>query len=393
MQKPTSFVERFLCWKSQTQIMGANSLEHLAIAKGESFPIKGAIKVYNGKVRVVTWLSLEASRALAERRGYSIHHDQELGVMITTDGLSAFDTNWEGERSLKGVPGKGAALNHITTYFFRKLQEEGVGNNHIVEVADPLTWIVKRAQPIRVEGIQRRIITGSMFRAYQKDPKALFCGHKLPAGLQNYDELPELLLTPSTKGTMHGLVGVPAKEDTPISRQDILNNYALFGFKNPEDVSVFEEKQRKGFPVAQKAYAQAGYMLGDMKVEIGYVRDEQGDWILLHTDEFGTPDAIRSYKKEDYHARKPGMKIPEKSKEAFRDHLLSTIDPDLLLNDARYEERKEFSRQHKIPVDHMMDLSILYLTLAEGITGTPVPQLKKPREHVLNTIEEYGLAA
>lgn len=373
--------------------MNSLSLEDRAIAAKTIFPIIHQGNPYAGKVRVVYWLSLDQSRKLAERKGYDVLDNQELGIMITTDGISAFDTNWHGEKGLKGVPGKGASLNHISEYFFNKLKEKGVINNHIVDTPSPMAWVVKKADPIRVEGIQRRIITGSMFRAYKENPNALFCGQKLPEGLQNYDPIGKLMLTPTTKGTMRGLLGVPAKEDTPISRQNIYHNMYEFGFKNKSDISLFEEKQRKSFVVVEDSYRDGGYVLGDMKVEIGYVKDEKGEWNLILLDEVGSPDAIRSYRIDEYNARVPGEKLREESKEAFREHLFSTVDNDLLLNDARYEERKAFSKVHEIPLDQILELSGIYREIAENITGKPVPTVQNPREQIMDAMSELGLTA
>ena len=56
-----------------------------------------------------------------------------------------------------------------------------------------------------------------MWRAYSKGERE-FCGITLPEGLQKEQRLPETLITPSTKGILRGLEGVPEADDVNVSR-------------------------------------------------------------------------------------------------------------------------------------------------------------------------------
>ena len=48
----------------------------------------------------------------------------------------------------------------------------------------------------------------------------------------------ELLITPSTKGILENLRGVPAIDDVNISRSDIEANLSAFKFKCMEDIDA-----------------------------------------------------------------------------------------------------------------------------------------------------------
>ena len=45
----------------------------------------------------------------------------------------------------------------------------------------PLVWVVQRAEPVMIEAIARRFITGSMWRAYERGVRE-FCGIELAEG-------------------------------------------------------------------------------------------------------------------------------------------------------------------------------------------------------------------
>ena len=84
-----------------------------------------------------------------------------------------------------------------------------------------------------------------MWRAYEQGERH-FCGIELPDGLTRDQRLEQLLITPSTKGVMEGIPGVPAVDDVNITRADIDNNYAAFNFLSPADVDRYEVLLREG---------------------------------------------------------------------------------------------------------------------------------------------------
>src|SRR5690606_34238514 len=177
--------------------------------------------------------------------------------------------------------------------------------------------IVQKARPVMIEAICRQYITGSMWRAYSKGERE-FCGIRLPDGLQKDQRLPELLMTPSTKGILKGIPGVPEADDVNITRNDIVNNYAAFNFSSAEDVALYEKLLSEGFAVISDALQNIDQIFVDTKFEFGYVKDQNGQEKLIYMDEVGTPDSSRIW---DGPAYREG-KIVEQSKEAFRQFLL-----------------------------------------------------------------------
>lgn len=362
------------------------SLEHLALAKTNDLPIRHQGNVHSGKVRSVYWLTPEDSQRLIQEHHYPVYPSVELGVMVTSDGLSAFDCNWQAEEGLSGVPGKGAALNAVSEYCFKRLKDEGVGNNHVLDTPHPLVWIVQKARPVLVEAIARQYITGSMWRAYGEG-KREFCGITLPEGLQKDQKLSELLLTPTTKGTLRGIPGVPEKEDAPISLVQVRQQYAAFQLYEPADLSICMFMLKEGFGVIEKDLDSKGSILIDTKMEFGYVLNVQGMLEMIFIDEMVTPDSSRLWDKELY---QKGV-IREDSKEGYRQYLLSTLDRDILLNPDRMSERKALAAATRVPVEEFMKVSETYRGIVVKIIGISVPTVDKPREEILDVLNKYKL--
>ena len=362
------------------------TLENLALFETDNFPIRHSGNIHNGKVRSVYWLNPEDSRRLIEQRGYNVHRDTQLGVMIISDRISAFDVIWQGEEGLRGVPGKGANLNVISKHWFKRFDEEGLAGNHILDTPHPLVWIVQKAQPILVEGVARQYITGSMWRDYAEG-KREFCGNVLPDGLKKDQKLPELLITPTTKGILRGIPGVPEKDDAKITRKQISENYFSFGFWAPSHVNKYEQLLRQGFDLIAKDLDDIGQLFVDTKFEFGYVKNTDGSVRMIYIDEIGTPDSSRTYNKESYEKGK----IVESSKEPFRQFLLGNTNRDVLLDKNRMPERRELAASYRVPVEQMMEVSRVYRDIAEKITGVRVPEIQNARAEILGSLIPYGI--
>ncbi|MFH1358312.1 MAG: phosphoribosylaminoimidazolesuccinocarboxamide synthase [archaeon] len=366
-------------------------LENLALAITNDFQIKHEGDVHNGKVRSVYWLTPEDSKRLTEQRGYKVHPETQLAVMIISDRISAFDVNWKAEEGLHGIPQKGAALNQTSKYWFDEFDRVGLAGNHIVDVPHPLVWIVQKAQPIMVEAISRQYITGSMWRHYDEDDQREFGGVKLPNGLQKNQRLDELLITPSTKGIMRGISGIPEKDDVDITRRQILDNWEAFGFRSPEDVALYEQRLRQGCALADPKLNGVGQIFVDTKFEFGYIRTPQGNWEMIYIDEVLTPDSSRFWDRERY---KQGD-VVENSKEGFRDFLRfkSGFLSKLFTDKANYDALKIVAEFYRVPVDQFMEVSDTYRGIAKTITGKEVPNIENPRQEILDTLAGYELVA
>ncbi|MFG0604620.1 phosphoribosylaminoimidazolesuccinocarboxamide synthase [Vibrio mimicus] len=364
------------------------SLADQVLAVNDDLPIRTHQPVHSGKVRSVYWLTEQDSQRLIKEKGYPVADDAPLAIMVISDRISAFDCIWHAEGGVHGVPGKGAALNAISNHWFKLFQQNGLADSHILDIPHPFVWIVQKAQPIKIEAICRQYITGSMWRAYTKGERE-FCGITLPEGLEKDSQLPELLMTPSTKGILRGIPGVPEADDVNISRQDIENNYTAFNFSQPQDIGHYETLLKQGFAVISEALKEVGQIFVDTKFEFGYVTDKQGQQNLIYMDEVGTPDSSRIWDAEQYQQGK----IVENSKEGFRQFLLNYFpDPDILLNKERMPEREALARDNALPLEALLDISRTYLGIAEKITGQPIHLSSQPKQEIIDILDkEYGL--
>ncbi|GEM75550.1 phosphoribosylaminoimidazolesuccinocarboxamide synthase [Vibrio sagamiensis] len=364
------------------------SLANQVLAVNDDLPIRTDKPVHSGKVRSAYWLTEEDSARLIKQKGYNVSADAPLAIMVISDRISAFDCIWHGEGGLQGVPGKGAALNAISNHWFTLFKDNGLADSHILDIPHPFVWIVQKAKPVKIEAICRQYITGSMWRAYATGERE-FCGIQLPEGIQKDTSLPQLLITPSTKGILYGIPDVPEADDVNITQQNIIDHYQAFNFSNVEDIALYEKLLKEGFGVISQALAEVEQIFVDTKFEFGYVADAAGNEKLIYMDEVGTPDSSRIW---DGKAYKNGQ-IVENSKEGFRQFLLNHFsDPDILLNKERMPEREALARDNALPTDAFMDISRTYLNIAEKITGQPIKLSDNPKAEIIDILSrEYGL--
>ena len=101
------------------EVLLAMSLADQVLAVNDDLPIRTDKPVHSGKVRSVYWLTPEDSARLIKEKGYDVPADAPLALMVISDRISAFDCIWLGVDGLNGVPGKGAALNAISSHWFK----------------------------------------------------------------------------------------------------------------------------------------------------------------------------------------------------------------------------------------------------------------------------------
>lgn len=364
------------------------NLADQVLAVNNDLPIRTDAPVHSGKVRSVYWLTEADSARLIEEKGYDVASDTPLAIMVISDRISAFDCIWQGEGGMKGVPGKGAALNAISNHWFKLFKEQGLAESHILDIPHPFVWIVQKAKPVMIEAICRQYITGSMWRSYVKGERE-FCGIQLAEGLTKDSKLPELLQTPSTKGILEGIPGVPAVDDVNITRKNIEDNFEAFNFKSLDDITLYEKLLTEGFDVISNALATLDQIFVDTKFEFGYVKDKAGNDKLIYMDEVGTPDSSRIWDGEQYRAGK----VVENSKEGFRQLLLNHFDDaDILLNKDRMAEREALARDNELPLSVLMDVSKTYTDIAEKITGEKIVLSDNPKAEIIEILrEQYQL--
>lgn len=364
------------------------SLADTVLAVNNDLPIRTNAPVHSGKVRSVYWLTEADSRRLIIEKGYDVAPDAPLAIMVISDRISAFDCIWHGEGGMNGVPGKGAALNAIANHWFKLFRENGLADSHILDIPHPFVWIVQKAKPVMIEAICRQYITGSMWRAYSKGERN-FCGIDIADGLEKDQKLPELLITPSTKGILEDIPGVPAVDDVNITRKNIEDNYSAFNFKAADDIDQYEKLLKEGFNLISDSLEKLDQVFVDTKFEFGYVTDKAGNEKLIYMDEVGTPDSSRIWDGPQYREGK----IVENSKEGFRQLLLNHFpDPDILLNKDRMDEREALARNNALPESVLMSVSKTYMDIAEKITGEKLELSDNPKAEIIDILNnDYGL--
>lgn len=359
-----------------------------ALVHAHDFPIRTTAPVHQGKVRAVYWLDDAASTRLRAEYAPTWDPSTRLGLMIISDRISAFECLWRAEDNLDGIPGKGAALNHVAAHFFAKLKAQGVANNHLLATPHPLVWLVAKAAPLRIEAIGRRHLAGSLMRAYALGER-VFCGHRLPDGLHTHQQLTTPLLTPSTKGLLRGLEGIPEADDVNISKEQIQKHAEALGFAQKGDIEQYETILHRTLDALADEASSTDQIFVDTKIELGYAQTSPGCTELILIDEVGTPDASRYWERAPF--ERDG-KVIERSKEYFRQHLLAHVpDADVLLNKDRFAERQAYAQGCRLPTTIFEKTAAIYQELAQTLTQSPVPVVERPREEILDTLAQLDV--
>lgn len=237
--------------------------------------------------------------------------DSEHLLIVATDRLSAFDVVLP-----TPIPGKGAILAAIADFWFKrsaKLIKNHCSDMDLREVLSAEDYqrlknhavIVKKMNNLPVEAIVRGYIIGSGWKDYQQS--GAICGIALPEGLQQAQQLPHNLFTPSTKAAV-------GDHDENIPFDVVVEQLGGDMAKQVRDVSMTLYEQ-----AAQYAKSR-GIIIADTKFEFG--TDNNGDLVLI--DEVLTPDSSRFWSVEDYRV---GISPPSYDKQIIRDYL-ETLDWD-----------------------------------------------------------------
>ncbi len=238
--------------------------------------------------------------------------DEQHMLIVTTDRLSAFDVVLP-----TPISGKGAVLTAVANFWFNRTRN--IIPNHLAEMTleealpDPAerapiqehAIVVRRLKALPVEAIVRGYIIGSGWKDYQRS--GAICGIELPEGLQQADQLPEPLYTPSTKADV-------GDHDENV---DFDHTVQLLGRELAEqvrDVSLRLYKEAAAYAL------ERGIIIADTKFEFG--QDSEGNLVLI--DEALTPDSSRFWPADQY---QPGISPPSFDKQYVRDYL-ETLDWD-----------------------------------------------------------------
>jgi phosphoribosylaminoimidazole-succinocarboxamide synthase len=223
------------------------------------------------------------------RELYALDDDKLL--LVASDRISTFDVVLPTE-----IRDKGRVLTGLSAFWFN--QTEGLVPNHLLALRpDGRTTECRRLEMLPIECVVRGYLAGSGWKDYLATGEV--CGHRLPAGLVESDQLPEPIFTPATKaqtGHDENIDRAAGAELVGEERYDEVERLSLALYRT----------------VSERA-ASLGIILADTKLEFGL--DEDG--MLVLADEAFTPDSSRFWPADEY---APGGPQPSFDKQFVRDY-------------------------------------------------------------------------
>jgi len=219
-------------------------------------------------------------------------------LFVASDRLSVFDVVL-GET----VPDKGRVLTAMSTFWFEELSD--VLPNHVVatDMPDlPEEWrgrvtLARRAEMLKIECIVRGYLSGSAWKEYRTSGS--MHGVSLPSGMQESQQLPEPVFTPSTKADV-------GDHDVNISFEQACDVVGKEVAEQAREASL--ELYRRG---AERAIRN-GVVIADTKFELGFI-----DGQLAVCDEVLTQDSSRFWPADEVTL---GRTPPSFDKQPVRDY-------------------------------------------------------------------------
>jgi phosphoribosylaminoimidazole-succinocarboxamide synthase len=205
----------------------------------------------------------------------------------------------------------------MTAHWFEMLQKQIPGlKTHFLSLDLPSSlpadvaaqlrgrsMLVRKLKVFPLEAIVRGYISGSAWASYQKTGEVN--GRKMPPGLQESQEFPEPIFTPSTKAEL-------GQHDENITTEQAAK---IVGSKYANRI---EELALRVYRAARDYAREKGIIIADTKFEFGL--DEETDEVVL-IDEVLTPDSSRFWSKANY---KVGQGQDSFDKQGLRDWLTNS---------------------------------------------------------------------
>jgi phosphoribosylaminoimidazole-succinocarboxamide synthase len=217
--------------------------------------------------------------------------DDERLLLVASDRISTFDVILP-----TPIPDKGRVLTGLAAFWFAHTRE--LVPNHLLSLRDDgRSTECKRLEMLPIECVVRGYLSGSGWKDYRATGEV--CGHRLPPGLAESEQLPSPIFTPATKaleGHDENITGEQAAE--------------LIG---DERFAEVEETTIALYRFVSEWARRRGIILADTKLEFGI--DEDGRLVL--GDEAFTPDSSRFWPADEY---VPGATPPSYDKQFVRDY-------------------------------------------------------------------------
>jgi phosphoribosylaminoimidazole-succinocarboxamide synthase len=217
--------------------------------------------------------------------------DDERLLLVASDRISTFDVILPTE-----ITDKGRVLTGLSGFWFARTRQ--IVPNHLLALReDGRSTECRKLEMLPIECVVRGYLAGSGWKDYVATGEV--CGHRLPGGLAESEQLPQPIFTPATKaqsGHDENIDRAAAAELVGAERFDEVESTALelYSF-----VSAYARER--------------GIILADTKLEFGM--DTNGALVL--GDEAFTPDSSRFWPADEY---RPGRTPPSYDKQFVRDY-------------------------------------------------------------------------
>jgi phosphoribosylaminoimidazole-succinocarboxamide synthase len=232
--------------------------------------------------------------------------DEQRLLIVATDRISAFDCVLP-----TPIERKGEVLTALSRFWFAKLARI-VPNHSITTSLDDMpevirgheadlrgrSMLVRRTAVFPVECVVRGYLSGSGWKDYQHTGEV--CGHQLPSGLSESEQLAKPIFTPATKAETGHDENISEQQMASIIGSDVTELLTYVSLRLYQQASEYARG--------------CGIIIADTKFEFG--RDRDGQIILI--DEVLTPDSSRFWPAESY---EPGKSQASFDKQFVRDYL------------------------------------------------------------------------
>jgi phosphoribosylaminoimidazole-succinocarboxamide synthase len=217
--------------------------------------------------------------------------DEARLLLVASDRISVFDVVLPTE-----IPDKGRLLTGLSGFWFSRTST--IVPNHLLAIReDGRSTECRRLTMLPIECVVRGYLSGSGWKDYRESGEV--CGHRLPAGLRESEQLEEPIFTPATKAqTGH---------DQNITREQAGELIGTDRLVEVERISL------ELYRTAAEYAAARGIIIADTKFELGL--DDEGGLVL--GDEAVTPDSSRFWPADAY---EPGRPQVSYDKQFVRDY-------------------------------------------------------------------------
>jgi phosphoribosylaminoimidazole-succinocarboxamide synthase len=270
------------------------------------------------------------------RELYALPDDQLL--LLATDNVSAYDHVLP-----TPIPGKGAVLTQLTTWWLTQLGD--IMPNHLVSTDVPpdvagRALVVEKLDMIPVECVVRGYLAGSAWTQYSQS--GTVAGLNVPQGLQRGERLERPIFTPAVKAPQG-------------SHDENITFGQLVDMVGEQTALELRRASLRLYVRAERVAREHGLVLVDTKFEFG----RRADGTLVLADEVLTPDSSRYWAADSY---APGTEMPSLDKQQLRDWIT---------NDSGWGPDSG-QPAPELPDEVVTNLSQTYAGTYERLTGAQV---------------------